>query len=140
MIHIKILTVGKTKESWLLEALENYFQRLRGRAVIEIDLFSESRDLEKASSKLSRPIVLDETGEAFTSPNFSNFLFKEIENQGSRLTMIIGGAEGLSRELKLKGKLISLSRMTFTHQMARLFLVEQIYRAFEIQRNSPYHK
>ena len=70
---------------------------------------------------------------------FSSFLLKEIEKGGSRLTFLIGGPDGLTPKLKTF-PLVSLSKMTLTHQIARLVLIEQIYRAFEIDRGSPYHR
>ena len=86
-------------------------------------------------------IVLEVTGKSLSSEQFAAQI-KEIESQGiNQLVFIIGGAEGLSDEIKQKADLLlSFSDMTFPHQLMRLFLVEQIYRAFKILKNEPYHK
>lgn len=140
MINIEILTVGKNKEAWLNEAISIYIKRLKAKVKLEIKLYSSTEELEKQLIEKKALIVLDETGKSYTSEQFSSFIFKELERQGARLSFVIGGAEGFSQGFKDKNLLLSLSKMTFTHQMARLFLAEQIYRAFEIERNSPYHK
>lgn len=137
MIKIRILSIGKNKESWLTEALDDYTARLQRTAKIEWLFVETNTDLEKKLD--GHTIALDPIGRAFTSEQFSEYLLREIEKGGSRLTFIIGGPEGLPPSLK-KLPLISLSPLTFTHQMARLLLVEQIYRAFEIEKGSPYHK
>ena len=85
-------------------------------------------------------IALDPLGKTCTSEEFCELLFAAIERGGSRLSFIIGGAEGLPKEVRADAKLVSLSRLTFTHQMARLVLAEQIYRATEIRKGSGYHK
>ncbi len=137
MIKIRILSIGKNKESWLDEALKDYTERLKRTAKIEWLFVETNAELEKKIE--GQTIALDPQGKMVTSEQFSEFLLKEVEKGGSRLTFIIGGAEGLTSSLK-KLPLISLSPLTFTHQMARLILAEQIYRAFEIERGSPYHK
>lgn len=137
MIKIRILSIGKNKESWLDTALKEYTDRLK-RAV-KIDWVFVETDFELEKKIEGHTLALDPQGKLLTSEAFSSFLLKEVEKGGSRLTFIIGGAEGLPPHLK-KFPLISLSPLTFTHQMARLILIEQIYRAFEIERGSPYHK
>ena len=96
--------------------------------------------LTQLAQKEAYIIALDPNGMTFTSPSFSNFLFQSIEESGARITFVIGGPKGLPKELKQTKHLISFSKMTFTHQLIRLILVEQIYRAFEIARGSHYHK
>ena len=93
-------------------------------------------------SKGHTVICLDPAGTVHSSESFSHKLFHWWELGGCRLSFVIGGAEGLPSELKKIGKnqIISLSSMTFTHQLARLFLSEQIYRATEIRKGSAYHK
>ena len=85
-------------------------------------------------------VALDPVGKQFTSEAFSAFLANCWEEGGARLSIVIGGAEGLPPSLKQRAKLVSLSSLTFTHQMTRLILLEQIYRALEIQKGSHYHK
>ena len=137
MIKIRILSIGKNKESWLDEALKDYSDRLKRTAKIEWLFVESNPELEKKID--GHTIALDPQGKLYSSEQFSELLLKEVEKGGSRLTFIIGGPEGLPPSFK-KLPLISLSPLTFTHQMARLILVEQIYRAFEIDRGSPYHK
>jgi 23S rRNA (pseudouridine1915-N3)-methyltransferase len=139
MIRIKILSPGKTKEAWLQEALQEYLKRLQPFAAIEFLVAKDDAQLLLFAQKESPYICLDSEGETFTSVEFADFLQSTLEQQGSRMSFIIGGPLGLPQALK-KGPAISLSSMTFTHQMARLLLVEQIYRAFEIHKNSNYHK
>ncbi len=83
---------------------------------------------------------MDAAAKPMDSETFSTFIIKKFEEEGSRLAIVIGGAEGLPLPLKQHHILISLSPMTFTHQLVRLILVEQIYRAFEIDKGSRYHK
>ena len=140
MIKIKILFVGKTKEKWLEEACSEYLKRLS--PVIQV-YFAWARDTPQLidwAQKEESIISLDPKGETFTSEEFSHYLAGQWEKQGGRLTLIIGGAEGLPKEIKERGNLISLSSLTFTHQITRLILIEQIYRASEIQKGSSYHK
>jgi 23S rRNA (pseudouridine1915-N3)-methyltransferase len=139
MVKIRIYSPGKTKESWLDEALAEYLKRLKPVAQIEfIHPKTEKQFIEQAL-KERRLIALDPQGKTYSSEQFSSLLFDEIEKGGAEVAFAIGAAEGLPKELKSK-QLLSLSLLTFTHQMVRLVLVEQIYRAFEIRKGSGYHK
>lgn len=140
MITFTILSIGKTKECWLTLALEEYAKRLKGAATIETRFVKDNAQLQKALAKDARVIALDPQGALMDSARFSNYLMKQVEEAGARLTFVIGGPDGLPREVKEQCPLISLSPMTFTHQMTRLILTEQIYRAFEIARGSAYHR
>lgn len=137
MIKVKIYTIGKTKESWLLEALAEYEKRLQGTMQIEWLLAKDDNDLAKWALADPNFIALDVQGQLLSSENFSQKLFQSH----SRLSFVIGGAEGLPPPIKKSAKwLWSLSPLTFTHQMTRLILLEQLYRAAEIHNNGPYHK
>lgn len=141
MLKAKILSVGKTKEAWLIDALSEYETRLKPVLSIDWILAKSDDQLEALLVKESHFICLDPKGKLLTSEQFSSFLSKEFTAKGSRLTFAIGGDIGFSEAMKSKaGFLLSLSPMTFTHQLTRLVLVEQIYRAFEIQKGSRYHK
>ncbi len=140
MIKIRILAVGKTKEAWLEEALEEYLKRLKATFQIEFAFAKSDAQLLEWLQKEGKVVALDPAGKNFTSEQFSSFLFEQIEAGGSRLTFVIGGPEGLPQNLRLSAFLLSLSPLTFTHQLARLVLVEQLYRAAEIAKGSPYHK
>lgn len=133
MLKIKIISPGKIKEAYLAEALAEYEKRLKGTASIEWVF----RDIVPESPY----ICLDPKGKTFTSLAFSTFFYAEWEKCASRLTFVIGGPEGLSQEILSGARhTISLSPLTFTHQFARLILLEQIYRAIQIEKGSPYHK
>jgi 23S rRNA (pseudouridine1915-N3)-methyltransferase len=82
---------------------------------------------------------LDELGEQMDSPGLAAFIGKHRDSGTGDLVFVIGGAYGFSEEFRRRGRLLSLSKLTFTHQMVRVFLLEQIYRAFTILNNEPYH-
>lgn len=140
MIKIRILSVGKTKEMWLEEALSEYLKRLKTTLRIEFVFAKTDLQLMEWLEKEPLVIALDPRGKLLTSEEFSTLLFNQIEAGGSRLAFAIGGPEGLPQEVRQKTFLLSLSPLTFTHQLARLVLVEQLYRAVEIAKGSPYHK
>lgn len=140
MIKLKILSVGKTKEKWLEEAFNEYVKRLKPVAHIETLWAKDTPQLIEWAQKEPSYICLDPNGRLLTSEEFSSFLSQAWQKGGSRLTLVIGGAEGLPEILKKESQLVSLSPLTFTHQLTRLILIEQIYRAIEIQKGSNYHK
>lgn len=137
MFKVKIFTVGKVKDNWLTDALDEYSKRLKPHMSIEWHLAKTDEQLSAWLDKENAFICLDPKGSSFSSEGFSKWLHK----QDSRISFAIGGAEGFTEEIKAKALLkISLSAMTFTHQFARLILLEQLYRAVEIDKGSPYHK
>jgi len=141
MLKAKIYSVGKTKEAWLIDALAEYETRLQAFLSLDWILAKSEDQLEALLAKESYFICLDPKGTVVTSEQFSSFLFKQFTAQGSRLSFAIGGDLGFSSSIKSKaGSLLSLSSMTFTHQLTRLVLIEQFYRAVEIQKGSKYHK
>jgi 23S rRNA (pseudouridine1915-N3)-methyltransferase len=139
MIKIKIISVGKTKEAWLEAAFSEYIKRLKGQVAIEcIWTKTDQQLIEKALEEPSR-LTLDPAGKLLTSEQFAKQLQIKLEGCGARLAFVIGGPEGLPNALR-SGELVSLSPLTMTHQIVRLVLIEQIYRAFEIFKGSQYHK
>lgn len=137
---IRIITVGKIKERYLLEGINEYLKRLKPFCKIEI-LELKDQGLQKEAEKIvyyldAKSFILDDLGTQLSSEEFAALLKKE---EGS-LTFVIGGPEGIADSLKSGHKKISLSRMTFTHEMTRLILTEQIYRAYTIINNRAYHK
>lgn len=140
MLKLKIFLIGKTKESWLEQALNEYIKRLK--PVVSIDWVWAKHDAQLIELVKKEPhlICLDPQGRLLTSEQFSTFISESWEKGGSRLSIAIGGAEGLPQEIKTHSILLSLSPLTFTHQMTRLVLLEQIYRAIEIQKGTHYHK
>ncbi|MCB1116969.1 MAG: 23S rRNA (pseudouridine(1915)-N(3))-methyltransferase RlmH [Chlamydiia bacterium] len=134
MAKIKIYNTGKAKEPWLIAALAEYEKRLP--FPIEWKLYKDDESLYAAAAKLSSFIALDPNGQSMTSEDFALF----FETHSPR-HILIGGATGLPAPIKAQAShLISLSPLTFTHQMTRLILLEQIYRATQILKNSSYHK
>jgi 23S rRNA (pseudouridine1915-N3)-methyltransferase len=138
--------VGKTKEPFIHEGLQKYLKLLQPYADVAITEIREekvkdiSRMLGKESERiqaLRAPyLLLDEKGETLDSVEFARF----IEKQGSSATFLLGGAYGVSEDVKAKAKKkIRLSSMTFTHEMSRLIFLEQLYRAFTILQKRGYH-
>ncbi len=141
MYRIKVYSIGKTKEDWLQRAIEEYAERLQSSLHFEWILAKNDAQLHQFLEKENNFICLDLQGKQLTSEEFSRNLIKWLQDCGSRLSFVIGGAEGISAAIKSRTRgMISLSKMTFTHQIARLILVEQIYRALEIDKGTAYHK
>ncbi|NGX39320.1 MAG: Ribosomal RNA large subunit methyltransferase H [Chlamydiae bacterium] len=141
MVKLKIFSIGKTKEPWLKLAIEEYTTRLRPILSIEWHLPKTDEQLVQLLTKEKTYYALDPSGKSFTSEEFSHWLFSEIDHGGSRMNLVIGGADGLPPSIRESAHLlISLSPLTFTHQITRLVLLEQIYRASEITKGSRYHK
>ncbi len=155
-MKIKLLTIGKTDDKNLQILIETYQKRLKHYIKFELEIIpdiknvknlSESQQKEKEGELILKKIsatdalvLLDEKGKEFRSIEFSKFLQQKMNSGIKQLVLVIGGPYGFSEALykKAQGK-IALSKMTFSHQMIRLFIVEQIYRAFTILKNEPYH-
>jgi 23S rRNA (pseudouridine1915-N3)-methyltransferase len=141
MYKVKIITVGKTKEKWLSEGLEEYHKRLQAHMQIEWLLAKNLSGLISYAEKEKTYISLDPKGLLLSSEEFSKEIYKQFEKGGSRISFIIGDAEGIPPSILSSSRLVlSFSPLTFTHQLCRLILLEQLYRASEIARGSPYHK
>lgn len=159
-MKIRIIAIGKIKENYLKSGIDEYLKRIKPYSQIEIievmdepisdnpneSIIKMAKDKEgQKVLKYLKPsdyvISLDLNKKEFSSEEFASFLNKRFEIAKSNITFIIGGSYGLSDELKNRAnEAISLSKMTFLHQMTRLILLEQIYRAFKINRNEVYHK
>lgn len=159
-MEIKIIVVGKLKEKYLKDGIAEYLKRLKSYAnlkIIEIKDEAASQTLSDAEieqikvvegkriiEKLpdrARVIALDLKGKQLTSEDFAEEINETMTYGTSQIAYIIGGSHGLSQEVLQKTDLkISFGKMTYPHQLMRLILVEQIYRAFKIIRNEPYHK
>lgn len=137
---IKIIAVGKVKDSNIRQGIDEFLKRLTPYVKIEI-VELKDEDIKKESEKMlnyisNNTFLLDESGKEYTSLEFSEI----IKKTDGEIVFMIGGAVGTSVELKQKARCFALSKMTFTHEMARLFLIEQIYRAKMIIAGKPYHK
>ena len=155
-MNIKLIAIGKTDNKSLQTLIDEYSKRLSFYIKFNLEIIpdiknvknlSESQQKEKEGelilSKISPTdelILLDENGTTFSSVGFSDYLQKKMNSGVKSLVFIIGGPYGFSEEVykKSQGK-ISLSSMTFSHQMVRLFFIEQLYRGFTILKNEPYH-
>ncbi|MEM7605998.1 MAG: 23S rRNA (pseudouridine(1915)-N(3))-methyltransferase RlmH [Myxococcota bacterium] len=142
-MQIHIIAVGKVKERGIRAALDDYLKRIgRYGRVFETEL-KDSADVEarfrKALPERSRIVAMEVEGKAMSSHRFADFI-GGCENQGVQsVAFLIGGSYGLPASLSKEADLqLSLSKMIFPHRLARLFLAEQIYRAFSILRNEPY--
>lgn len=139
--HIHIVGKKSGGEDFINDGISEYEKRLS--STINIQNYFHKTDDELVTAINSQKYLtfcLDENGFEYTSREFSKIVFDSFEESGAHITFVIGGFSGLPKVLKSKHKLISLSKMTWTHQMARLLLVEQIYRANEIHKGSKYHK
>ena len=137
----RILAVGKVRRSWIQDGIELYRKRLPGLEIIEIRDSTPDKEAESIRASL-RPnehlIALMEEGDAVGSIPFARRL-DQLGNQ--RLAFVIGGSDGLTNELKGRAHWqLSLSPMTFPHELARLMLIEQLFRAQAILQGSPYHR
>ncbi len=138
MYKVKIITTGKIKKTWLKEALKEYQVRLQKELSVEwIFLKNWNGFVEK---KLSY-IALSEEGKLLDSLQFSTYLEEALEKQNSLLHFVLGGPEGIPSFVKEKSLFcLSLSPMTLTQEMCHLFFIEQLYRAIQIKKKTPYHR
>lgn len=159
-MKIKVVTVGKLKEKYLKDGIAEYSKRISRFAKLEMIELADEKTLDKASESENQKIleiegqrilskvgdrdfviVLAIEGKTFSSEEFSKQLEEASIKGFSTLTFIIGGSLGLSSSVKNRANIsVSFGRLTLPHQLMRLVLVEQIYRAFTIQQGSPYHK
>jgi 23S rRNA (pseudouridine1915-N3)-methyltransferase len=155
-MKINFIVIGKTNENWLKTGIGEYTRRLKHYIDFTITELpglkgassmpmirlqeEESRMLLKAAESCDRIVLLDERGPEMGSVDFSAFLQKSMNSGVRKMAFVVGGAYGFSDELRAEGfPMISLSRMTFSHQMIRLLFVEQLYRACTILKGEPYH-
>lgn len=155
-MKITLLTVGKTDKDWVRQGMEIYISRLKHYipfSVVEIPELKNVSALTKEQIKTRegelilknvRPaddmILLDEKGKEHTSVEFAKVIQDKISYAGKDMVYVIGGAYGFSDAVyKRANSKISLSRMTFSHQMVRAIFIEQLYRAFTIMKGEPYH-
>jgi len=155
-MQIKLIAIGKTDDKQLLQLIEQYKKRLKHYIKFDLDIIPDIKNVKNLSEKQQKEkegqlilkklsptdilILLDENGKQFTSVAFADYLQKKMNSGIKQLIFAIGGPYGFSETVyqKAQGK-VSLSKMTFSHQMIRLFVVEQIYRGFTILKNEPYH-
>lgn len=155
-MKITLLTVGKTEDAYIKEGIDKYVKRLKHYTKLEIVELPELKNTkaltqEQQKSKeaelilkkittLDHVVLLDEKGMEFTSTQFAGYIDKRQVTSASHMIFIVGGPYGFDALVHQRANdKLSLSRMTFSHQMVRLFFIEQLYRAFTIIKGEPYH-
>lgn len=155
-MKILLITVGKTDSQWLAQGIEQYVERLGHFCQFQSEVIPDIRNTKNMEPQVQKTregelilkmllpsdqvILLDDKGREFTSAQMARWLEKTLAQSGKRLVFIIGGPYGFSEQVyeRVPNRL-SLSKMTFSHQMVRLIFTEQLYRAFAILNNLPYH-
>jgi 23S rRNA (pseudouridine1915-N3)-methyltransferase len=155
-MNIKLIAIGKTDQEYLKDGISVFEKRLKHYINFEIKVIPDIKNAQNLSKDQQKTeegklilkditntdvlVVLDEKGKSYTSLGFSKYLEQQMNNSVKNLVFVIGGPYGFSEDVykRANGK-ISLSEMTFSHQMVRLFIVEQFYRAFTIMKGEPYH-
>jgi 23S rRNA (pseudouridine1915-N3)-methyltransferase len=155
-MKVKVLAIGKTEEPYLIEGMKDYETRIHrylSLEIVEIPGLKNASHLGKQEWKAKEAakilpfltpgdiiILLDEKGKEMSSVEFSSFLNQKFSSGSKNLVFVIGGPFGFDDQVKKKANFhLSLSQMTFSHQMVRLFFLEQLYRALTILRNEAYH-
>ena len=155
-MKILLIVVGKTDMKWLIEGIGQYVERISHFSQFDIEVIPDIRNTRSMDAQMQKiregeqilrllqpsddVLLLDDKGIEMTSPEMARWLQKRMAQSTKRLVFIIGGPYGFSSDVydRVPGR-ISLSRMTFSHQMVRLIFVEQLYRSFAILNNLPYH-
>lgn len=155
-MKIEVIAIGRTQSKYLVEGIENYVDRIGHYVPFSLTVLPDLKSTKSLSEDQQKQregqmmldffqtsdavILLDERGKELTSREFAMFIDRKMVSGLKRLVFVIGGPYGFSQEVyqRADGK-ISLSRMTFSHEMVRLFFVEQVYRAMTILRGEPYH-
>jgi 23S rRNA (pseudouridine1915-N3)-methyltransferase len=155
-MNIRLIAIGKTDNKDLQSLIDEYTKRLSFYVKFDLEIIPDIKNVKNLSEAQQKEkegelilakigptdqlILLDENGKTFSSVGFSDYLQKKMNAGIKTLVFVIGGPYGFSETVyqKAQGK-VSLSEMTFSHQMVRLFIIEQIYRGFTILRNEPYH-
>ena len=155
-MKISLIVIGKTDASYFVEAINEYKNRFVHYIPFEMEIIPDIKNVKNLREeqqkekegelilKMLQPgdylVLLDEHGKSFTSMEFATYLERKMHVVSKRLVFVIGGPYGFSEAVyKAASEKISLSKMTFSHQMIRLIFVEQIYRAMTILNNEPYH-
>ncbi|MBQ4548450.1 MAG: 23S rRNA (pseudouridine(1915)-N(3))-methyltransferase RlmH [Bacteroidales bacterium] len=155
-MKIVFLVIGKTDESYLDTGILKYIKRLEHYVPFEMKIIPDIKNRKTLTEEQQKKsegelilsninigddlVLLDENGKTFSSVAFSQWIEKQMNIGSKRMIFVVGGPYGFSKEVYAKAKFkISLSEMTFSHQMIRLIFVEQLYRAFTIIKGEPYH-
>lgn len=155
-MKIQFIVVGKTAQSYLVDSIADYTTRLRRYITFDMEVIPELKNTRNLTTELQKEregeailkvlqpgdfvVLLDEHGQELTSVQFARYIEQKMQTVSRRLVFIVGGPYGFAKSVydRCNDKL-SLSKMTFSHQMVRLFFTEQLYRAMTILNNEPYH-
>lgn len=155
-MKISLFVVGKTNHNYLSPGIDDYTKRINHYIPFNIQYIAdakntknlsqaqqkqaEGQNLLNAFDKSDYVVLLDERGKGFTSKDFSSFIEKKMQTVAKRLVFVVGGPYGFSEDIYQRAnEKISLSKMTFPHDLIRLIFTEQLYRSFTIMNNEPYH-
>lgn len=155
-MKISLVCIGRTDDKYIKEGIDKYLKRLKHYISFQLVELSDIKNVKNMSEEQQREkegellmkqirnpdfvVLLDEWGKEFRSVEFAVYLEQKMVSSCSHLVFMIGGPYGFADQIKERANFsLSLSRMTFSHQMIRLFFVEQLYRAFSIMRGEPYH-
>ena len=155
-MKISLLCIGKTDDKFIQEGIDKYFKRLKHYVPFQISILPDVKNaknmsavqqMEKEADLFLKNItnsdlvvLLDERGKEFRSIEFAEYLQQKMLASVQHIVFLIGGPYGFSQKVRERANAgVSLSKLTFSHQMVRLFFVEQIYRAFTIMKGEPYH-
>lgn len=155
-MKITLFTIGKTEDKYIQEGIEKYLKRLKHYIKFEIKEIPELKNTKNLSEEQQKNkeaellfkqltntdflVLLDEKGAQYTSMQFSDYINKKMIGSVQNMVFVIGGPYGFDHSVYERANdKISLSKMTFSHQMVRLFFIEQVYRAFTILKGEPYH-
>ena len=155
-MEIQLIAIGKTDQKELISLIDDYSKRLSHYIKFKFEIIPDIKNAKSLSVDLQKEkegklilskikpssfvVLLDEKGKHFTSVDFSKYIQKHLNSGVKNLCFIIGGPYGFSDEVYKKAQFkVALSSMTFSHQMIRLFFIEQLYRGFTILKNQPYH-
>lgn len=155
-MKVTLLAIGKTDDGYLIDGIEKYLKRLKHYIKFEVIIIPDLKNTKNLSeteqktkeaelilkniSSTDEVAILDEKGQEFSSVRFADFINKRMIGSVQNLVFIIGGPYGFDQSIYQRANYkISLSKLTFSHQMIRLFFVEQLYRAFTILKGEPYH-
>lgn len=155
-MEITLIVIGKTNAKYLIEGLDEYTHRLKHYITYNINILPDIKNTKNLTEEQQKEtegklilnalkpgdflVLLDERGKEFSSMQFSDYLQRKMNSGLRRLVFVVGGPYGFSKDVYNKAdEKLSLSKMTFSHEMIRLFFTEQIYRAMTIIRGEPYH-
>jgi 23S rRNA (pseudouridine1915-N3)-methyltransferase len=140
-VKLTVLAVGKLREAWVREGCAEYEKRVRARLPLDVIELKNDADLERRLPPRAEVWALDERGREWSSTELAEELKRRMSGGSAGIAFVIGGADGLPADLLKRAHVRwSLGRLTLPHRLARLVLIEQLYRALSIVRGEPYHR